>query len=298
MSASLIVDAHQHIWDIERNDYPWLTEDLGPIHRTIRQDEVEGDLEAAGVNATVLVQAMDSFEDTDYMLETADAFPRVAGVVGWVPLDRPSDASAALDRYTRDKRFVGVRHLIHNEDDEDWIRRSDVQGGLDLLAERGLTFDLVAVTPRHLEHATWLAERHPNLSIVIDHLGKPPIADEGWQPWADLLAAAGRAPNVFAKVSGLNTAAGPDWSASDLRPYVEHAVAAFGPSRLMYGGDWPIALLAGTYSDVWRETNDVLNALLGPDEVASILGTTAVSFYGLQVPTVQTDPTSSGEPHA
>lgn len=198
-----------------------------------------------------------------------------------MPLTRPDEAAAALDRYQRDRRFVGIRHLIHEDPDPDWLLRDDVRDGLALLAERGLTYDVVAVLPRHLEHVPVLAERHPDLRLVIDHLAKPPIKERGWQPWADLLRRAAEHDNVYAKVSGLNTAADWEtWSADDLRPYVDHAIELFGAERLMYGGDWPISVLAGGYTKVWRETERLLAGLDSADR-DRILGGTATAFYRL-----------------
>jgi L-fuconolactonase len=156
-----------------------------------------------------------------------------------------------------------------------------VIGGLRLLAERGLTFDIPAVIPRHLEHVPTLAKEVPELSIVIDHLAKPPIKDRGWEPWASLLSRAAEAPNVYAKVSGLNTAADFEtWTAQDLQPYIDHAIASFGADRLMFGSDWPVAILAGDYQKVWEETNLAL-ADLRPDDRSAILGGTANAVYGL-----------------
>jgi L-fuconolactonase len=273
------IDAHQHFWNFERIPYHWPTAAEEPIFRTFEEPDLEFDLDVCGVGATVLVQAMDAYVDTEYMLEVAGRWPRARGVVGWVPLTKPDEAAAALDRFQQDPRFVGVRHLIHEDPDPDWLLRDDVAAGLGLLAERGVAFDVVAVLPRHLEHVPVLAERHPGLRMVIDHLAKPPIAEGGWQPWADLLAAAGAAPNVYAKVSGLNTAADAEsWTADDLRPYVEHAVSVFGPDRLMFGSDWPVALLAGDYGRVWHATQELL-ADLDPADRDRILGGTAMEFY-------------------
>lgn len=277
-----IVDAHQHLWDLEQGDYPWLTPEAGPIYRSFHESELEPQLAAAGVDYTVLVQAADSTADTDAMLAAADRWPRVVGVVGWVPLDRPAEAAAQLDRRCDDDRFVGVRHLIHEEADPDWILRDEADPGLRLLAQRGLAFDVVAVLPRHLEHVATLATRHPDLRLVIDHLAKPPIADRGWEPWATLLTRAAEHDNVFAKVSGLNTAAGPAWTAADLQPYVDLALDVFGPERLMYGGDWPVTLLNGDYATVWDATNELL-AGLSPDERARVLGGTATDVYRLRL---------------
>jgi L-fuconolactonase len=278
----VIIDAHQHFWNLERVSYPWLTDELAPIHRTIEEPELEPQLVAAGIDRTVLVQSMDSIEDSDFMLAVADRWPRVGAVVGWVPLTAPGQAARELDRRAPDARFVGVRHLIHNEPDQDWLLRPEVRDGLALLAERGLSFDVVAVTPRHLEHVPVIAEQHPALQLVIDHLAKPPIASRAWQPWASLLSRAAEHPNVYAKISGLNTAAAPDWTAKDLQPYVDHAVAVFGSSRLMYGGDWPISTLAGDYAGVWNATRELLAGLERTDR-DRILGGTARAFY--KVPT-------------
>jgi L-fuconolactonase len=275
----VILDAHQHFWNLDRVSYPWLTADYGPIFRTFEEGDLQSHLDECGVDGTVLVQSMDSFEDTDYMLEVAGRWPRVRAVVGWVPLTKAEEAATALDRYQREPRFVGVRHLIHEDPDPDWLLRPDVGEGLALLAERGLSFDVVAVLPRHLEHVPVLAARYPGLRLVIDHLAKPPIKDKGWEPWAGLISAAAEHPNVYAKVSGLNTAADwSTWSADDLRPYVDHAVEKFGARRLMFGGDWPVAVLAGDYVKVFRETERLLGDL-DPSDRARILGGTAAEFY-------------------
>lgn len=272
----MIVDAHQHFWNIETGTYSWLTPDLGVLHRTYGPDDLAPELAAAGIDATVLVQAADTYEDTASMLAIADAHDFVAGVVGWVPLTRPEEAAEALDR--RHPKFVGVRHLIHDEPDPDWLGQETVIESLGLLAERGLTFDAVSALPRHLEHVIALAERYPSLRIVIDHLSKPGIKAHEWEPWSSNLAAAAALPNVYAKVSGLVTEADHEnWTVEDVRPYVEHAVELFGPDRLMFGSDWPVALLAADYQTVWQ----VMGALLGATDKDKVLGQTATRFYNL-----------------
>ncbi|MCF6473452.1 hypothetical protein FAF44_34460 [Nonomuraea sp. MG754425] len=279
-----VVDAHQHFWNLRTGSYPWLTPEHGPIFRTFEPEELLPQLAAAGVERTVLVQAMDSYADTDAMLAQADAHAFIGAVVGWVPLHRPDEAAGALERYRRHPRFAGVRHLIHDEPDPDWVLQDAVIEGLRLLAAADLPFDVVAVLPRHLEHVPVLAERVPGLRMVIDHLAKPPIKEKGWEPWASLLARAAECPGVHAKVSGLNTAAdAATWTGADLRPYVEHAVELFGPERLMFGSDWPVATLAGDYAKVWRETRAALSGL---DEAgrAMVLGGTAARCYGVTFP--------------
>jgi len=282
---TLIIDAHQHLWDPSARTYSWLDDSVGPINRTFGPDELVPQLRSAGVDQTILVQAADTYEDTFAMLSVADRYAFVAGVVGWVPLDRPDEADAALTVLAEHPKFIGMRALIHTYADPDWIVQSHVVDALGLLAERRLAFDLVAVNARHLEHATTLARALPELQIVIDHLAKPPIADRGWQPWADLLAAAARFPNVAAKISGLNTAAGPDWSADDLQPYVDHALAAFSAQRLTFGGEWPVSILAGDYQRVWDATNKTLEHLEENDR-QDILGRTAQHIYRLDATTI------------
>ena len=273
------IDAHLHFWNLETGHYPWLTPEAGPIFRTFTPEEVIPQLGAAGVGGAVLVQAMDSYEDTDSMLAQAGTYDFVAAVVGWVPLERPDEAGQALERYAAHPKFAGVRHLIHDDPDPDWVIQGSVIEGLGLLAAAGLPFDVVAVLPRHLEHVPVLAERVPGLRLVIDHLAKPPIREGGWEPWASLLARAAEHPDVYTKVSGLNTAADPaTWTAEDLRPYVDHALEVFGPERLMFGGDWPVATLAGDYAKVWKETGALLRGLSQEDRDL-VLGGTAARFY-------------------
>jgi L-fuconolactonase len=279
--ASRVIDTHQHFWDLQTGDYPWLSPAFRPLYRTYTPEELEPQLRAAGVDQTVLVQAADSYADTDAMLAQADRFPWIGAVIGWVPLLEPSEAARALDRYMQHPRFRGIRHLIHDEADPDWVVQERVVEGLRVLAERGAIFEVVAVFPNHLKHVPALAERVPNLTMIVDHLAKPPIKDGQMEPWASQLAAAARYPNVYAKVSGLNTAADPaTWSATDLRPYIDVAIEHFGADRLMFGSDWPVCVLAGDYATVWRETNRALEGRT-PQEREAILGGTAARVYRL-----------------
>jgi L-fuconolactonase len=276
-----IIDAHQHFWNLDQVEYPWLTPQDGPIYRSFEEPDLEPMLAEAGVDRTVIVQSMDSYADTKYMTAVAERWPRIAGIVAWAPLTRPGEAAEVLDGYAADPRIVGIRHLIHDEPDPDWLLRADVQEGLGLLAGRDLTFDVVAVLPRHLEHVPYLSERHPELRMVVDHLAKPPVAARGWEPWASLLRTAAENPNVYTKLSGLNTAADwASWTADDLRPYAELAFEVFGPERIMYGGDWPISVLAGDYPKVWAETQKLLTDLTDAER-GEVLGGTAARFYGL-----------------
>lgn len=279
--AAKKIDTHQHFWNLTEVDYPWLVPDYGSIYRTFDPADLAPQLAAAGIDKTVVVQAANSDADTASMLVHADYHDWIGAVIGWVPLLDPAETARALDRYGRHPKFRGVRHLIHEEPDPDWVIRERVLASLGALAERGMIFEVVAVFPNHLEHVPALAERHPNLTLVIDHLAKPPIKSGEWEPWATQLAAAARYSNVHAKVSGLNTAADWDtWSAADLKPAIDHAIDQFGVDRLMFGSDWPVCALAGDYAKVWAETNRAIEGR-PPAEVDALLGRTAERVYRL-----------------
>jgi L-fuconolactonase len=277
-----VIDSHQHFWNPSRVSYDWLGPDLGPINRAIEFPELAPLLAATGVERTVLVQSADNAADTDYMFEVAAAHREIAAVVGWVPLDDPEAVARRLPILRANPAFAGIRNLIHTRPDPDWLLRSDVDESLGILAAAGVPFDVVSVLPRHLEHVPTLSERHPDLPMVIDHLSKPPIKVGDDEPWLSLIRRAAENPRVYAKVSGLYPAVGDlaDWSADDVRPYLELALELFGADRLMFGGDWPISVLAGGYVRVWEELS-VLFDELAPGDRSAILGGTAASFYNI-----------------
>ena len=276
------VDTHQHFWNLDEVAYPWLVPAYGPIYRNFDADELAPQLEAAGVEKTVIVQAMDSYADTDSMLAIAEEYDWVAGVVGWLPIHDPAETAKKIREYGANPYFKGVRHLIHEESNPDWVIQKQVIEGLTILADQALTFDVVAVFPNHLKHVPTLAEQVPDLKMVIDHLAKPPQGEEERAIWRDQMAAAAACPNVYAKVSGLNTVT-PDfenWTYEDIKPLVDFAIEQFGVERLMFGSDWPVAVLAGDYAKVWEETGKCL-ADLTQEERDAVLGGTGSRFYGL-----------------
>jgi len=276
------IDTHQHFWNLEKVAYPWLIPDYGPIYATFEPHDLEPILKDNGIDKTVIVQAMDSYADTDYMLDAAENNDWVAGVVGWVPLHDPVECARKLDEYTQNPYFKGMRHLIHEESNGDWVIQPQVIESLQMLAERDLTFDVVAVFPGHLKHVPTLSEKVPKLKMVIDHLAKPPLDDDQRKIWSEQMVAAAENENVYAKVSGLNTVT-PDfenWTVDDIKPGIYFALETFGASRLMFGSDWPVAILAGTYAKVWEETNKAI-ADLSEEEQNAILGGTGNEFYSL-----------------
>lgn len=280
----MIIDTHQHLWDLDRVAYSWLVPEFGPIARSFVPADLESQMASAGVTHTVLVQSANSYADTEYMFEQAALHPYVVGVVGWVPLLYPDVAGRAIERFRRNPRFVGMRHLIHNEADDRWLLQDRVIEGLKLLAANDLTFDVVATTHEHLECVPVISERVPDLKMVIDHLGQPPIASGTMGQWGEDMQIAARNPNVHAKISGLGTASGvPDaWNADHIRPYLDFVLDVFGPKRAMTGGDWPVCVLAGGYEKAWFTYRQAYEAY--PVEVQEqLLCGTAVAFYGLQI---------------
>jgi L-fuconolactonase len=267
------------VWDAGRADYEWLRE-ASPLADRYELDDLAPELDEVGVSQVVLVQAADNVADTENMFDAARRHACVAGVVAWVPLREPEHARALLDRWTNDP-IVGVRHLIHRDPDQALLADHRIDATLDLLAERNLTFDLCAETTSLLALIPKLAARHPNLTLIIDHLAKPPIASRGWNPWANLLAQAAAMPNVVAKLSGLNTTARVGDTDREYQRYVDHAITVFGPERLMFGGDWPFALLAATsYRAV---VNPLVECLTALEDGArrSVLAGTARNAYRL-----------------
>jgi L-fuconolactonase len=270
------VDAHHHIWRLSRGDYGWLTPDL-PIHRDYMLDDLRpllGDIEA-----TVLVQAAPTVAETTFMLDVArSSAGLVRAVVGWVDFMRP-DAPACIERMSRDPLLKGLRPMLQDIEDTDWILRNQAQPAMAALITAGLRFDAL-VQPRHLPVLLTLCQRYPELRLVIDHGAKPAIASQQWQPWANDIARIARETQSRCKLSGLVTEARADWRMDELRRYVDHIVACFGANRVMWGSDWPVVNLAGGYTR-WHHASIGLLAQLPPDEAAMIMGGTAADFYGI-----------------
>jgi L-fuconolactonase len=280
VTDGVIIDAHLHLWDLDRSAYSWITPELGPLHTTITAERAHAELRRAGVDRAVLVQAEDSTVDTEFMLEVAAAHDWVAGVVGWVYLDDPYVTESQLDRHGANPAFVGVRHLVHDDPRDDFLALPPVRRSLGLLAERGIPFDVPDAWPRHLAAVGELAAGLPDLTVVVDHLGKPPHGKPEFPEWRGVLASVAACPNTVAKVSGLQVRGIP-FTAEVLRPAWDVALELFGPDRLIWGSDWPMTLLTEGYAGTW----EVLSGLVGeltPDEQAKILAGTAGRVYGLQ----------------
>jgi L-fuconolactonase len=280
--AASVVDAHHHLWDPARFDYPWLTDDLATIRRRFGPEDLAPLVERAGVDRTVLVQTISSLDETREFLATAAATDYIAGVVGWVDLTDVAvgDTIAALAAGEGGSRLVGIRHQVHDEPDPDWLLRSDVSRGIAAVGAGGLAYDLL-VRPRELPAALATARAHPDVSFVIDHLAKPPIKSGELEPWLSLLRPFGTLDNVTCKLSGLVTEADwGSWRPEDLEPFVDAAIEIFGPDRLMFGSDWPVCLLAATYDEVVEAARAATAGLSG-DEHDQVFGETARRVYGI-----------------
>jgi L-fuconolactonase len=281
--ATTVLDAHQHFWDPEAADYPWMTGTYQSLRRAYGPSDLAPLLKNSGVTATIVVQARQDLDETHSLLEIAGTTPWVAGVVGWVDLTSPDVAEtiARIRDGDHGDRLVGIRHLVHDEPDPEWLLRDEVLGGLGVVAESGLVYDLL-VRARELPAAIEVARRLPGLRFVLDHLGKPPISTQQIEPWASAIAEIASLPNVTCKVSGLVIEAEwSAWSQADLIPYVGVAVELFGADRLMWGSDWPVCTLAAGYSEVYDVTTKILTELVG-DDLGWILGGCAVDTYGLE----------------
>jgi L-fuconolactonase len=274
-----VVDAHLHIWDLERGEYSWLTPELGPLYATFTPEQARAELAAAGIASAVLVQAEDSERDTELMLEAAGRHPWIAGVVGWVRLDDTAAAERQLERWSGEPRVRGVRHLVHDDPRDDFLALPAVRASLRRLAERGILFDVPDAWPRHLAATADLAAALPDLRVVVDHLGKPPFGSAGWERWRATLATVAARPNTVAKVSGLQVPGRP-FTVAEVRPAWETALELFGPTRLMWGSDWPLTVLVGGYQQAWEVMSSLI-AELSPDERAQVMSSTAASVYKL-----------------
>lgn len=275
----MLIDSHHHFWNPARGDYGWMPPDDPVLARPYAPADLAPALAAAGVEKTVLVQAAPSVEETEYMLGLADATPSVAAVVGWVDFERP-EAIETLRRLARHPKFVGVRPMIQDIADDDWMLRDDVQWAYRALIDLDLTFDCLGF-PRHLANFHKLLTRYPELRAVIDHCMKPQLrahSETSFQFWADGLSRLADDTGAYCKLSGLATEADEDWSAPALQPYAAHVLSAFSGGRVMWGSDWPVCRLRAEYG-VWFETAQTLVEGATEAERADLFGGAARRFY-------------------
>ena len=279
-----ITDTHIHCWNFAKAEYEWLKKDTSILKRTYNIEEIENERKQIGITQGVLVQSANNFEDTDWMLEVAENNNWITGVVGWLPLMDPAKSETVLnEKYSLNKYFKGVRHLIHDEPDDKWLLQNEVIDSLKILAAKHLTYDVVGILPSHITTALEVANRIPGLKMVFDHLNQPPIStNEKFGVWGELMSEAAKHKNFYVKISGLGTTTKKqDWSADDIKPYVEFVLEKFGEDRCMCGGDWPVSLLAGTYTKTWSAYKEVINSLVREEARDKLYYKNAVQFYYL-----------------
>jgi L-fuconolactonase len=282
------IDAHQHFWKLSRGDYDWLTpQDLPKLYRDFLPEHLAPLLERSGIDRTVVVQASPTDAETQFLLGLAATTPFIAGVVGWTDLESRA-AVATITELSRDKRLLGLRPMVQDLADDEWLLRKSIAPAIDAMQRGNLRFDAL-VKPRHLPMLLRFLERHPDLRVVIDHGAKPLIASGRLEPWAAQMRRIARQTNVFCKLSGLATESGRQWTDATLEPYIDVLLDAFGPRRLMWGSDWPVLHEAyghapsgaDTPYDLWRDTAATLTAQLSSDDRDWVFGKTAAAFYGI-----------------
>jgi L-fuconolactonase len=286
-NGKMIIDTHVHCWDLSRANYPWLQGDKSILNRTWTIGELEAERIKAGVTTGVLVQAAGNVEDTDLMLETARNTSWIAGVVAWLPLEDPAATKKILqEKYLGEKYFKGVRHQVHDEKDARWLLQPAVVDSLKILAEYDIPYDVVGILPAHLRTVLELTAKIPGLRMVLDHLNQPPIATkERFGEWGQLIKEVAGHKNIYAKISGLGTASGNfnNRTADDIKPYIEFALEHFGTDRCFCGGDWPVSVLANSYSEIWKIYDEIISGLVTKEEVNKIFSSNAIRFYKLEI---------------
>lgn len=273
------IDSHQHFWDLDRLSYPWMPPPPSPLLRNFLPQSLKPLLDRNRFDGSITVQATTQAEEAGWLLNLAEENAFILGVVAWVDLTSPG-LGHVLDQLQAHPKFKGVRHPVHDEPDDRWLLRADVVEGLRELGRRGIPYDLL-LRPRHLPVIPELVEKVPDLPMVIDHIAKPMILQRVMDGWAEDMERIAKIPHIHVKLSGMITEANPaNWSAGDLRPYVQHVLRLFGPDRLMFGSDWPVCLLAGS----WKEVLAAFTQALGAQSIElreKILGGTAQRFYKL-----------------
>ncbi|QFI68166.1 amidohydrolase family protein [Sinorhizobium alkalisoli] len=275
------IDAHQHYWTLGLGHNDWPGPDLEPIYRDFGPDDLKPHLAAAGVTRTVLVQAAPNVAETEFLLAIAEREETVAAVVGWVDLFAP-DAVSEVERLRRHSKFKGIRPMLQSIAETAWILRPEVIATLEALPRLDVRFDAL-IQPRHLPVIAALADRLPELAIVVDHGAKPFIAEGRIEPWRADMASLALRPNVNVKLSGLVTEAGGAWSRERLSPYASHLLDVFGADRVMFGSDWPVVLLEAGYAE-WFAAARALTAARTESERQAVFAGTAARFYGITTP--------------
>jgi L-fuconolactonase len=276
-----VIDCHQHFWRLAEHPHSFPPAVGDRLDRDFTEDDLRPSLAACGVDQTVLVQSLNDLAETEDYLDLAAEVDYVAGVVGWVPLADPAECAAALERLSGRDALVGIRHLIAYEPDPQWLLLPPVLESLALLAEAGLVFEGIPVDDAQLESLIAVTERLPGLKVALNHMGNPPVPEDGWEPWASQIARAAALPNMSVKLSaGLALVVRWQWSTEALSRYADHVLGLFGPDRVMAGSNWPVILLGASFEQAWHGIEDMISGL-SETERAAILGGTAQRIFGI-----------------
>ena len=277
----MIVDAHQHFWQYNPREYAWIDERMGVLKRDFLPQHLERLISAHGVDRTIVVQACQTDFETRWLLERSQAYPFIAGVIGWVDL-QADDIEDRLEPLAADEKLIGIRHVVQSEPDDAFMLRPAFRRGVAALAPHGLVYDIL-IYPRHLPVASDFVGHFDNQTFVLDHLAKPDIRSRAIDGWARDLRRLAQHPHVWCKVSGLITEADWErWTPKDLEPYLDVAFDCFGADRLMIGSDWPVCTVAGDYARTMAVVTEYL-AARPSHERGAVLGSNAIRFWNLNV---------------
>jgi L-fuconolactonase len=276
-----VIDCHHHVWEHARRAHQWPPGAEKILNRDFTPADLAAEMRQAGVDGTILMQSLNDLDETQEFLDIARATPWMRGVVGWLPLDNPFETEAGIDVLRQRGPLVGIRHLMRVGSTPGFLLQTAVQQSLTLIARAGLVFETVPTNPDQFEQAFAVAERFPGMPYVINHLGRPPVPEQGWEPWATFMTRAAAHQNMAIKLSaGVALIQDWRWSTDEIRRYVDHVVESFGPDRVLAGSNWPVVLIAGSYQDVWNGIVELVSGYSESDR-ALILGGNAERIYAL-----------------
>jgi L-fuconolactonase len=273
------IDAHHHLWRYSKEEYGWISENMAPIATDFLPQDLQQALSSSGIQGSIAVQARQTLEETQSLLDFAQEFPIIRGVVGWAPIASP-EFPQVLERFQHFRKLKGFRHVVQDEPDDAFLLHPDFNAGIALFKQQGLVYDIL-IFERQLPATISFVDRHPAQIFVLDHIAKPRIRDGALEPWRSYIRELARRENVFCKLSGMVTEADwAEWRPADLQPYFDVVLNAFGPKRLMAGSDWPVCLLATTYQNWFSTLREFISPLSGAEQ-EMILGGVASEVYSL-----------------
>lgn len=275
----MIIDSHQHFWKYEPVKHEWIDDNMAVIRKDFMPSDLQSVYQENGIDGCVAVQADQTLEETNFLLQLAQQNNFIKGVVGWVDL-RGDNLEATLEKYSEAEKLKGFRHVVQGEPDHNFLLRPNFLRGIEVLQRNNYTYDIL-IFPHQLGAALEFVKRFPNMNFVIDHIAKPYIKDGYYDGWAFLMKEIAKYENVYCKMSGIITEADYNsWTPEQIQPYMELVLEAFGSNRVMFGSDWPVCLVAGNYTKVKQLTTNFISSLSAPEQ-EQIMGANAMKFYNL-----------------